>query len=204
MPSISDVFNELTQANVRLQQLHTDLDALHTVVDQGMSQLHGDVVALTSTAALGFGQVDNTLNAGFTNMSQGLQILMQLGAITNTTLAYHTQQQHTMICLLEQIARFACQTLNEAHAQTTLQQEIGRDLGALLYISRATHSEAALAFDQRQQLQRQIEACCPPAEQPPFCVYDPCPKPPKEQAPRTPDDYRPFEPRPVDNRPPIG
>jgi hypothetical protein len=173
MPNINDVFTELQQANTRLQQLHNDLTAL-----------------TNSTNA-----TNSAINAGFANLSQGFQALITLASYTNTALAHNAQQNDTMICSLEQIAERVCLLLNEAHTQTGLQSQIAENTAVVKELLKTVHADAALELSRREDLRRQIEACCPPEEPEPICVHEPCQAPgPVGPPPRV--DYAPFRPAP--------
>lgn len=169
MPSISDVFNELTQVNVRLQQLHNDTVAVKTAVDQ--------VATISTETNNKLDSVINTLNAGFVSISQGQQALITLATYANEALAHHSEQFETMICNLEKISAQTCGILNEAHIQTGLQASIEESAKESSELLKSAHPDAALDLQRHQELQKQVEECCPPPEPEPACKYRPCDAP---------------------------
>ncbi len=102
---------------------------------------------------------------------------MILGTYTNEALFHNAQQNDTMICLLEQISKNTCGILNEAVVQTRLQTAIKINSQLLADLYAATHADAALERQRLEQLQAQIEQCCPPTPLPPACTDKPCDKP---------------------------
>lgn len=178
MPTITDVFNQLVTANTNLQQIHTDLqietastDAVRTSVDQ----------------------VNGTLNAGFVNLSQGIQNLLQLQNFANQVLLHLAAQDDTIICILEKVSQHTCELLNEAHIQTGLQSTMQEGVGTLVELTKSAHAEAALELERQERLRQQILECCPPEKPKPVCLYEPCKAP---EAPGNPPrvDYQPFQP----------
>jgi hypothetical protein len=110
--------------------------------------------------------------------------LLTLQQESTNRLTYLTREADTMICALENVSKNTCLTLNESHAQTSLQTELSRDLNALLTVFKLTNAVAAQQYAEFTALKEQIEKCCPPTVPPPFCTYEPCPSPaPVEDGP---------------------
>jgi hypothetical protein len=162
MPSITDVFNELVAANARLDQIHTDL---------------GNEIAATNTVKTGVDQVDATLQAGFTNVAQGMQVLANLQHETNQVLLQLTKQDEAIICILEHISQNTCELVSQSALQTRLQTRIRDDADAVRDIVETTNPAGALERARRLALQGEIERCCPPEPAPAACTYEPCPHP---------------------------
>ena len=182
MPSIDDVFNQLVEANGNLQELHTDIVNLQTCCQQGNFLL---------------GQINATLNAGFANMSQGMQALITLSEYTAQALYDNDGQNAIMICLLDKIAREVCSLLNEAHVQTRLQTTIESDSEALVQLYESAYPAAALELERQKKLEKEIRECCPPEPEPPACVYEPCPDAPEPPGQPPEPKYTPFDPQGV-------
>lgn len=179
MATISDVFNELQKANSNLQQINTNVANL-----------------LTATNGVGNAvkQVDNTLNAGFVNMSQGIQGVIALQNFADQMLVHNSQQNDTIICLLEHISKWICELLSESHIQTGLQTVLKENVVKLEELYESVNPDAALELKRLEELHKQILECCPPPEQPPFCRYEGCniPKPLDKEPPHP--KYEEFKP----------
>lgn len=180
MPSIDDVYNQLIQINTNLQGLHADLVGVQDCCQQGNVLLS---------------QLNSTLNAGFVNMSQGFQALIAIGEYADQALLENDQQNTTIICLLDKIAREACSLLNEAHIQTRLQTTIEVDSEALVQLYESAHPDAALELERQRKLVAQVRECCPPEPEPPACVFEPCPEPPQVPEPLPEPEYQGYEPQ---------
>ncbi|MFL5819890.1 MAG: hypothetical protein ACJ76S_04320 [Solirubrobacteraceae bacterium] len=165
MPSTQDFYDRLGQTNGLLQQVDTDVKSVKTSVE-----------TVNTTLQSGFAQLNNTLQAGFTE-------LITLGKYTNQALYQNSQQNDTIICILEHISQHTCAILNEAAAQTKLQEKIEHSTVALEELYEATHAEAALQREREGALRAQIEECCPPPPPEPPCTYEPCRAPRRLPAP---------------------
>lgn len=195
MPSVQDVFNEIQQANQNLQQIHTDLGDLNNTTDAVRNSVD-QVAACCGETNQRLTRVIDTLNTGFTNISQGIQALITLQRYANDALANNAQQNHTIICNLEKISEQTCNLLTEAHTQTGLQTSIEGSTATLQELYKSTHPDSALELERQDRLRKQIEECCPPEEPEPACTYEPCEDPPR--LPNPPNvDYGPFQPVPV-------
>jgi hypothetical protein len=148
-------------------------------------------------------QVQATLASGFHNLSQGMNALLVQQQFANLALVQVIAQQKTALCDLEKIASQTCDLLSESHVQTGLQRNIAKDASRLLEIARAAHPEAELELNRLDKLREQIEKCCPPEVEPPFCKHVPCPVPPDLDKRPPALNYKPLaEPPPL--RPDIG
>ncbi|MET9861922.1 hypothetical protein ABZY93_21885 [Streptomyces smyrnaeus] len=167
MPSLNDVFNQLKQANTNLAAIHNDLLQVRQSTDQ----------------------VRNAVN----NQTAYVQALVQGQTYTNQSLHHLSQQNETVICLLGQIARHTCQSLNESHLQTRLQKKMERVSTGVLEILQHAHPEGAVISVKNEELRTKVEACCPPEKEPPICRMEPCPNagsldaPPQEPSFHQPD-----------------
>ena len=159
MPSTDDFYNRLGDTNNKLDQLHTDVTEVNTSVN-----------TVNSTLQAGFTQLNNTLQAGFSQ-------LVTLLSYADEALYHNSQQNDTIICILEHISQQTCALLNEAATQTRLQTTMAKDMTALEQLYESTHAQAALERQREEALRAQIEACCPPPVPQPPCTYEPCAEP---------------------------
>jgi hypothetical protein len=195
MPSSSDFYNRLQDADNKLDGVNSRLDGVNGRLDSTNNNLvtiEGKldaVVNAVNAVVHAVHQVNQTLQWGFAQ-------LITIGNYTNQALYENDLQNDTMICILEHISQNTCALLNEAHLQTGLQQTIKENTSLLADLYAATHGDAAVARERLEALRKQVEECCPPEVPPPPCQYRPCPK-----------DFKPVPPPPhtvppPDNRPP--
>jgi hypothetical protein len=173
VPSLNDFFNKLTDVDNHLQQIDSDLTSLLSQVNTNLQQVNNHLVQLVAVNTNGF----NNLTA--------------LELFADQVLLNQTRQLDTVICILEHISRNTCGILTETHQQTALDRAIDRSASTLTQLYETVHADAALAFERMRDLQRQLEACCPPKPEPPACTYEPCPAPPPFRG-------EPPQPRPQD------
>ena len=160
-PTVTDVFNQLVLSNGKLDQIE-----LNTSM----------VTALNATMVSGFATTVDALKA--------------IAAINveSVKLEYHqTQQNDTIICYLEQISRQTCEMLNLMAVQTRFQQQMKEDLSVLRFIGESANPDAVLEKRRHDELQRQIEQCCPPEPDREPCGFKPCERPKEIEPPRVPE-----------------
>jgi hypothetical protein len=175
MPSISDVYNELTQVNARLLQLHNDL---------------ASVKASTDGVKTSVDQVNSSLVAAFGALGQTLGWLITLQEHTNKVLGHHAQQNDTIMCILEKVSERTCHLLNESHSQTFILTSVEASSTILVELYKTAHADAALEQERLGRLHKQLLECCPREEPKPVCKYEPCKPPPSlEPPPVRPADY---------------
>jgi hypothetical protein len=162
MPTLNEFYDQVVQTNLRLDQVHTDLERLH-------EDAEGVVGAVES--------VDATLRRGFTE-------LIELGALTTRTLVHISQQTDAVICALENVSRNTCTTVNQGDRIARASAETAQAGVALRELFRLSHADAAVAFDGQVELRRRVEECCPPEEEPPPCTYERCQAPKSLSMPR--------------------
>ncbi len=170
MPSVQDVYDRVVEIRDRLDSANVKLDALKTSVDT--------VKTATDAVHSAVDQVNNTLASNF-------KMLVTLGQYTNAALFQNSQQNDTIICVLEHISKNTCALLEEAHVQTGLQTVIKASTTALADLYATTHPEAALGRERLEALRKQLEECCPPQAPDPACRYEPCQAPRPLPAPPT-------------------
>jgi hypothetical protein len=162
MPSASDFFTELQGANTRLEQVKTQLTALKSSVDA--------VTSATNAVNTSVQQVNTTMATGFGQ-------LVTLATYTNDALHHNAEQNGTIICLLDRIARDTCSLVNYASEQTALQHRLAASNEMLADLYAATHAEAALARQQHEAIKAQVARCCPTPRPEPPCAFEPCASP---------------------------
>jgi hypothetical protein len=156
------------------------------------SKISTAVANLQAADQAGFNELTSTMNTGFTSLSQGLAALVQQGNFVVATLARQSQQNDTIICILEHISKNTCSLLNEAAVQTRLQTSMARDVHATSEMYRTVNPAAALALARQEALEHEMAECCPPATPPSPCSYEPCPLPVLQQPPLTTIAYPPV------------
>lgn len=162
MPSVSDVYDQLTQANGWLETIHQDLQ-----------DSNGKLQSLLDVATSGFSDVINELKT-----------LIDGQVVTNRDLLHISHQADTMICELDDISEHTCGSLNEEHAQTGLERSMNESVGGMLTIVETVHPDAALERARLAKLEEELKACCPPEEEPAFCTFERCERPePLEERP---------------------
>ena len=118
----------------------------------------------------GLVDINATLTSGFNN-------LVTLGQYANQALYHNDQQNDTIICILEHIAKNTCELLNQSVIQTALQTEMESDIDDLECMFASANAAAALECKRLHGLKEQIEKCCPPPKPKPPCDYARCPAP---------------------------
>lgn len=167
-PTVTDVFNQLVAVNGKLAQIEVNTSML-TNLNVSINQ--------------GFAQTVNALNT------------IALINIEAVKLLYHqTEQAETMICALEQISKNTCEILTQVTIQTRVQKALRDDVDALRYITESAHPEAVLERERHEELQAEIERCCPPERPEPACKYKPCERPEPAKEPHLPQIDQPEKP----------
>jgi hypothetical protein len=169
MPSINEVWEQALQINSNLVIVHQDLEALRSCC--------ADELAAMAEQTDWLAAIDTVLVDGFSSLSQSLAGIHDRQDLTNLLLRYQVLQNRTTICLLEKIARAACDQLTEADRQTSLQSAVAVDLNALREMVASVHPDAALTLSRAEEARRNLERCCPPKPAEPRCSFAPCPAP---------------------------
>lgn len=174
MPTIQDIANDikvsLDQLNASAQSIKNDTGAIRTEVTE----------------------LDDHLQAGVAVLGQGLFAILEAQKQANSIALHQVEQNDAIICWLDNIAELLCGMTRKLTRQIELQERLATSVDRLEGIAERVHAGAAVEYDANAELQRRIEACCPPPVQPP----EPCP-----EACRTPKpDF--HEPRGQDWEPP--
>jgi hypothetical protein len=177
MVSLGDVYNQLITANSNLTQIHGD------VVNE---------ISATNKVTDAVEHLENIIISGFTNISDGLNTIIELQDYSNKVLYHITEQNETIICNLDKISRQTCELVSESHLQSGYQKQIYLGMAMMLELYKTDHAEAYLEFERSQLLEKKILKCCPQKEPEPACQYRPCDNPGKIEEPPHPD-YRPYK-----------
>jgi hypothetical protein len=176
MPSIGDVANDVKALleDVKTGAIGTR-DNTSTIINQ-LTQLDAKV-----------GQVNNTAQLGFTNLAQGLAVLIQLEIQNNDLLASNDKQNQTIICWLDHIAHVLCDIKHNTDTEVKIQKEMSATLSHLDDVLELVYAREAMEVMNQHELEKRLEECCPkevPAPQP---CFENC------ESPRLPD-YQPVKP----------
>lgn len=191
MASIGDIANE---AKALLEDIKSNTlgtkNNTSTIITQ-LTQLDARVVHLESTN-----------QAGFTNLSQGLSVLISLQIQNNELLAGNNEQNKTMICWLDRIAHVLCDIKRNTDAEVELQEEISTTLTHLDDILELVHSREAMEVANRYDMEDRLEVCCPEEEVEPKPCFRDCESPKLADYKPAQPDWKPvhFE-QPKDNKP---
>jgi hypothetical protein len=155
MATIDDCYNQLVEANGELSEIDNGVQS----VNSSVQTVAADVEATTTAVQTGFGQLYTIAN------------------YTNQLLRYQIEQNVTIICYLEKIARQTCGLVNEGVLQTAAQLAMRRDLDDLRQLYELANPAAAVEQHRLEKLKAQVENCCPPKVPKPPCTFEPCPMP---------------------------
>jgi len=182
MPTIQEIADEI---NAALGQLNTTA-----------SNIRGDTQAIRTEVS----EIDNHLQAGVGVLAEGLFAILEAQKQGNSIGEHQIQQNDTIICWLDNIAELLCGMTRKMTRQIELQEQIAGSVARVEGIAELVHPGEVAEYDRNKELERRIEECCPPPEEPP----EPCP-----EACRTPepDLYKPKgqswkPPKPPKEKPP--
>lgn len=201
MPTINEVWEQALLINANLATLHNDQVDLKNCCAQTNQRL----------AALDAGshetndwleEIRKVLGEGFSAMAAGISGVHLRQDLANRLLLHLSEQQRTVICLLEKIADNTCGLVNQSHHQTGLQNSINSGMQAVAHMYASTNPDAALHYQRAEEQQHKLEKCCPPRPMDDPCRPEPCPEPQAIDlpSPKEFEGYRPDPPK-VKRRP---
>lgn len=195
MPTINEVWEQALLINANLATLHNDQIELKTCC-AATNQRLADLDAASQETNDWLEEIRKVLDDGFSAMAVGISGVQARQDIANRLLLHLTEQQNTVICLLQQIATNTCDLVNQSHRQTTLQTAIGTDMEAVAHMYASTNPDAALQHQRDQEQQRALEECCPPRPPEDPCQPEPCTKPGAIDLP-SPKGYEGYKAKPT-------
>lgn len=175
MPSLGDVVNEVKSIldNINTNTLGTRNNT-GTIINQ-LTQLDADVQ-----------HINTTDQQGFTNLAQGMAVLIQLQAQNNNLLAANDKQNETIICWLYNIANVLCDIKRNTDTEVQLQKNISAALAHANKILELVHAREAIEVERQDAIEQRMDKCCPKPEPPVQPCFKEC------EPPRLPD-YNPIK-----------
>lgn len=182
MASIGEIANEAKALleDIEANTLETRRNT-ETLVDH-VDTLNDKVDTLTATTL-----------AGFTNLAQGLAVLIQLQAQNNALLAENNRQNDAALCWLETLSGLLCNIQRNTAASVDIQEHIGAVVSHLDDLLEQVHPGPALDVQNRYKLEKQIAECCPEPSVDPKPCYEPCRKPRTQDYQPPHIDWRPLD-----------
>ncbi len=170
MPSLGDVANEL-------KSILQNVEANTGVIKNDTAVIKSDTATIknnTNTIVNQINVLDTDVKTGFSNLAQGLQILIQLGLQANALSEENNAQNRTIICWLSNIANTLCDIKHDSDKQVRLQTDIATTLHHVDDMAELVHAREALEVAKRQELEKKVEKCCPPPIEPLRPCFEPC------------------------------
>jgi hypothetical protein len=112
------------------------------------------------------GQVNTTAQSGFSNLAQGLNVLIQLQAQANDLLAANDKQNVAIICWLDHIARVLCDVKTTPTLKFIFRKRWLRPCHTWMLSWNLVHAREAMEIMNRQELEQRLDECCPEKEIP--------------------------------------
>jgi prophage DNA circulation protein len=189
MPSLETIANEV-------KGIVTDIKADTSQIKTNTNSIKSDAGAIkTNTATIinEINQLDNDLKAGFTNLSQGLQVLITLGLQANQLLAENNKQNETIICWLTNIANTLCEIKRNTDKEVKLQKDLSATLHHIDDIGELVNGREAMEVANRYELEARMDKCCPPKEEPEVPCFEKCESPKRGQFEPIKSDWKPIK-----------
>jgi uncharacterized protein YfkK (UPF0435 family) len=166
-------------------EVKTKLDSINTNILATTNNTSTIINQLTQLD-IKVGQVNNTAQSGFTNLAQGLGVLIQLQMQNNDLLASNNNQNTTIICWLDHIAHVLCDIKHNTDTEVALQEEALATLTHLDDVLELVNAREAMEVTNRYELEKRLEECCPKEEPAPQPCFKDC------ESPRL-SDYTPVK-----------
>jgi len=166
MPSLTDIAN---QVNNTLSQIQTNTSSSDTT----LALVKGDTADLKIRADT----LIATNQAGFSNVSAGIQSMISRQDQTNAALDFHRQQFDTIICWLTSITDLLCRQLRRLNSILDVDENSLLALEILRDISQLVHGHEAVEVEKLGAIRSRLEVCCPPREPDPEPCGEPCASP---------------------------
>ena len=193
MASLENTANEV-------KALLEDIKTIDNTIKGNTNTIKTDTTAIKNNTATIIGQinqVDTDLKLGFTNLAQGLQVLINIGLQSNQLLSENNKQNETIICWLNNIANTLCDVKHNTDKEVKLQTEISKTLTHLDDVNKLVNSREAMEVANLYELERKVERCCPPPEEPVRPCFEKCASPKPTRFDPIKPDWKPVDfPRP--------
>ena len=158
MPSIKDIADQI---NGKLDQITTNTSVT--------AQNTADNLVVSKNIEIGVQQVNNnlqkidqTLQIGFSNLSQGINNLLQVQIAALNLLDHHRKQNDIIICELQNNNIMICDIKQKLGLQIHLDEAELRAIERMEGIAERVNAGSAADYDRHKEVQTKIEVCCPP------------------------------------------
>jgi hypothetical protein len=198
MPSIQDVADQLN-ARLDLVATNTANTAQNTADNLLLSQeIRNELTQVNSQLF----QIENTLSAGFANLSQGLFALIQVQLVALSLLDHHRQQNDTIICELVNNNDLLCNIMRKLGYHLELTKASLKSIERIEGITERVYCCEASDYDHNRDLFQKMEECCPPEPIPEEECPEVCKTPTYREPKLSGQDWVPL---PTPNQPePVG
>ena len=188
MPSLEDVANDIRSI---LEDVKTNTSTIkgHT---NSIKNDTSHIRTGTNTIINKLDQLDTDVKDGFTNLSQGVQVLIALGLQSNQLMAENNEQNKTAICWLTNIANTLCDVKHNTDKEVVLQTDISSVLHHIDDIGEIVNARAAVEVGNRYEIEARLDECCPPDEEPLRPCFDNCESPKARKYGPVKTDWKPV------------
>jgi hypothetical protein len=175
MPSLETIANEVKAI---VHDIHDDT----TPIKNNTNAIKNDI-----------GVMKTDIEAGFTNLAQGLHVLINIGIVELQLINENNKQNETIICWLTNIANTLCDIKHNTDKEVKLQKDLSKTLHHMDDIGELVNSREAMEVANRAELEARIDKCCPEEEEPPRPCFEKCPspKPTRVEPPKV--DWKPVQ-----------
>lgn len=158
MPSIQDVGDQI---NARLDQVATNTadTAQNTAENVAVSKDIRDELIQSNNRLL---QIDNTLQSGFSNISQGIFTLVQLQLAVLGLLDYQRKQNDTIICELVNNNKLLCSIKRKLSLQLQFSEQSLTSGKRVEGILERVYCDESADYDRQLKIEKKLIKCCPP------------------------------------------
>jgi hypothetical protein len=164
MPSIQDVADQI---NAKLDQINNNTAATVTVGNSIRNELTQTNTELNT--------IDGHLEAGISQLSNGLFAIWELQKVINSILDFQSKQNDTIICLIKNTNDLLCGITRKLTRQIALSEQLVKSVKRVEGIAERSEPAAAGDYDRLAALGEQIRECCPPEEPTPEPCSEDCP-----------------------------
>jgi hypothetical protein len=167
------------------------MPSLQDIADQANAKLD-TIINNTSATAQHTAAIDQHLQAGFANLSQGLFLVTELQKVANALLDQLRKQNDTIICLIENSNELLCGMTRKLTRQLAVSEATLKLVDRIEGVTARAYPAEAADYDRDAALQAKIDACCPPTLPPLEPCPEDCPKPPFHGVDPRGGDWKPL------------